>query len=33
MNASIPHRNGFCLLVFAFQTPGRRIRSAISKSL
>ena len=33
MNRSIPHRNGFCLLVFAFQTQGRWIRSAISKSL
>ncbi len=33
MNRSIPHRNGFCPLVFAFETLGRWTRSPISKSL
>ena len=30
MNRSIPHRNGFCPLVFAFQTLGRLSGSPIS---
>jgi hypothetical protein len=33
MNRSIPHRNGFRPLVFAFQIPGRWTGSPISKSL
>jgi hypothetical protein len=33
MNRSNPPRNGFCPLVFAFQTPGRWTGSPISKSL